>query len=43
MVINNADFFSIKFIKNIIFYLKRIIYVQLIVLNIDKFKYEKKN
>jgi len=43
MVTNNADFFSNKFIKNIIFYLRRIIYVQLIILNIDKFKYEKKN
>ena len=43
MVLTHKKFFSLKLIENFLFYLKRIIYIQLLILKIDIFHYEKKN
>jgi hypothetical protein len=40
--INNQSIFSIKFIKNLIYFFKRVVYIQLLILNID-LSNEKKN
>ncbi len=43
LTISNQGFFTKKAIVNLMFYLKRIVYIQLLILNIDIFRYEKKN
>jgi hypothetical protein len=43
LAINHQKFFSIKLINNLIFYIKRVVYIQLLILNIDTFDYEKKD
>lgn len=43
LAINHQKLFSIKFLNNLIFYFKRVVYIQLLILNIDFFNYEKKN
>ena len=43
LTIRHQKFFSVKFITNLIFYFRRVLYLQLLILNIDPFKYEKKN
>ncbi len=42
LIIKHQKKISLKFISNIFFYIKRVIYLQLLFLNIDIFNYEKK-